>query len=232
MDTSTEIQIEKIQKNNKDDIIKSVTDFKRAVEITRDVRFQANIRLSQRQRTSSYVVSFLSLYVLSLSLIPNILKLEHFQTQILLASSVILSVFIIFTSLIDGAQNFYHQGEILHQCARKIATVHHKIKNINTSEDDNKIRISLEELQKEYTKALDECPVNHGNADFVAQQARKPHLFNQQYENSFPVLRVQRKKLYAFILFHSWMAPHVVVFCTISWVVYYFIFRQAEFVAP
>src|SRR5664280_2453054 len=44
-------------------------DFKRSVEITRDVRFQANLRLSGRQRGSAYIVSSLSLFVIALSLI-------------------------------------------------------------------------------------------------------------------------------------------------------------------
>jgi hypothetical protein len=62
----------------------AIRDFKRSVEITRDVRFQANLRLSARQRLSAYVVSTLSLFVIALSLIPNILDLKPFQSQILL----------------------------------------------------------------------------------------------------------------------------------------------------
>src|SRR5689334_12947089 len=99
----------------------AIRDFKRSVEITRDVRFQANLRLSGRQRGSAYIVSTLSLFVIALSLIPNVLQLQSFQSQILLACTIVLSVFVIFTSLIDSAQNFFHQGELLHQCARRIA---------------------------------------------------------------------------------------------------------------
>ena len=92
----------------------ALKDFKRSVEITRDVRFQANLRLASRQRNSSYMISLLSLFVIALSLLPNIITLEQYQSQILLACSIVLSVFVIFTSLIDGSQNFYHQGELLH----------------------------------------------------------------------------------------------------------------------
>lgn len=113
----------------------AIDDFKRSVEITRDVRFQANLRLARRQRASSYIVSMLSLYVIGLSLIPNILTLAPYQNQILLGCSIILSVFVIFTSLIDGSQNFYHQGELLHQCARKVASLNHKLKNIDVDKD-------------------------------------------------------------------------------------------------
>src|SRR5580692_570153 len=114
-----------------------IDDFRRSVEITRDVRFQANLRLVRRQRASSYIVSLLSLYVIGLSLIPNILSLQPYQSQILLACSIVLSVFVIFTSLIDGSQNFYHQRELLHQCARKIANINHRLKNIDVGADPN-----------------------------------------------------------------------------------------------
>src|ERR1700761_1803612 len=95
--------------SDRSDVLKdSLRDFKRSVEITRDVRFQANLRLSRRQKGSSYIVAMLSLYVIALSLLPNILYLDMAQTQVLLACSIVLSVFVIFTSLIDGAQNFFH----------------------------------------------------------------------------------------------------------------------------
>jgi hypothetical protein len=114
------------------DVLKiALEDFRRSVEITRDVRFQANLRLSRRQRASSYLVSMLSLLVISLSLIPNIYDIQHYQAQLLLGCSIILSVFVIFTSLLDGSQNFYHQGELLHQCARRVAAVNHALKNID-----------------------------------------------------------------------------------------------------
>ena len=159
----------------------AVDDFKRSVEITRDVRFQANLRLSRRQRASSYIVSLLSLYVIGLSLIPNVMLLQQYQNQILLACSIILSVFVIFTSLIDGSQNFYHQGELLHQCARKIASINHRLKNIDVKADPAGAMQKLEQLQKEYQSALDDCPTNHDNVDFYKEIVKKPHLFPTEY---------------------------------------------------
>jgi hypothetical protein len=162
----------------------AIKDFARSVEITRDVRFQANLRLSRRQRASSYVISFLSLYVIALSLIPNVVELKPFQNQILLGCSIILSVFIIFTSLIDAAQNFFLQGELLHQCARKIATISHQLKNIDIDTDPIAAMKELVNLQEHYKKALDECPVNHDNMDFYREVAYKPYLFERQYSQA------------------------------------------------
>ena len=203
----------------------AVRDFKRSVEITRDVRFQANLRLAARQRTSAYIVSFLSLYVIALSLIPNILDLKPVQSQVLLACSIVLSVFIIFTSLIDSAQNFYHRGELLHQCARKIANIHHSLKNIDIDLDPDKAHKAFEALQGEYAKALDECPVNHENVDFYFEMVRKPHLFPADYPARWKMLLQLWFRIKAWILQWLWLVPHTSAFLVISVIVYVLVMR-------
>ncbi|MGB8843467.1 MAG: hypothetical protein WCC64_20620 [Aliidongia sp.] len=67
------------------------------------------------------------------------------------------------------------RDELLHQCARKVATVRHELKNIDPDKDG--AREKLTELQEKYRKALDECPINHENIDFIQEQSYKPHLF-------------------------------------------------------
>ncbi len=204
----------------------AMQDFMRSVEITRDVRFQANLRLLRRQRASSYVISFLSLYVIALSLIPNIIELKQFQNQILLACSIILSVFIIFTSLIDASQNFFHQGELLHQCARKIATINHQLRNIDIAADPAAARKELERLQDHYKQALDDCPINHDNMDFYRELAYKPHLFERQYSEVWckQIFRYWNKFLAVFLSW-LWIMPHLVAFVIITGCVYYFVLR-------
>lgn len=203
----------------------ALKDFKRSVEITRDVRFQANLRLAARQRNSSYMISLLSLFVIALSLIPNIIALQQFQSQILLACSVVLSTFVIFTSLIDGSQNFYHQGELLHQCARKVATVHHELKNIDPDNNLGIAKERLKELQAQYRTALDECPINHENIDFIREQSYKPHLFPMNFSSNpwLKPIQVQLRSLQAFLGSHSWMALHLLALTGISIIVYGFV---------
>jgi hypothetical protein len=202
---------------------KALEDFKRSVEITRDVRFQANLRLARRQKMSSYMIALLSLYVIALSLLPNILELNAQQSQILLACSIVLSVFVIFTSLIDGAQNFYHQGELLHQCARKVASVYHELKNLDPANDVEGTKQKLEKLQTDYRSALDECPINHENIDFIREQAYKPHLFEQNYKWEWKAPKIFWNKAYAAVGAHSWMALHAIAIVTITVIVYRFI---------
>jgi K+-sensing histidine kinase KdpD len=188
------------------------------------VRFQANLRLASRQRNSSYMISLLSLFVIALSLLPNIIVLEAYQSQILLACSIVLSVFVIFTSLIDGSQNFYHQGELLHQCARKVATVHHELKNIDP-DDEVTARQRLTQLQEQYRTALDECPINHENIDFLKEQSYKPHLFPMNYSETAWIKNVQMglKRIQAFVGSHLWMTLHIIAIVAVMVIVYKFV---------
>jgi hypothetical protein len=216
-------------------IEEALSEFKRSVEITRDVRFQANLRLAIRQVASSYIISILSLYVISLSLVPNILSLKPYQSQILLACSIVLSVFIIFTSLLDSSQNFFHKGELLHSCARKVATINHKLKSIDVEKDPAAALEQLNRLQIEYQAALDECPTNHDNVDFYKQKGYKPHLFPREYQiakSKIPELRkiVLRTHYYivSFILSHIWMSLHLGALIVISIVVVRFVLLGAQ----
>ncbi len=212
--------------SSEEDILNlALKDFKRSVEITRDVRFQANLRLAARQRNSSYLISLLSLFVIALSLLPNIIELKIFQSQILLACSVVLSAFIIFTSLIDGSQNFYHQGELLHQCARKVATVHHELKNIDFSNDYDNSKKQLTDLQEQYRKALDECPINHENVDFIREQSYKPHHFPNNFSKCaiLKFAQIQIKKIQAFFMAHLWMGLHLIALLGVCMIVYEFV---------
>ncbi|WJS99303.1 SLATT domain-containing protein [Novosphingobium humi] len=203
----------------------ALKDFQRSVEITRDVRFQANLRLMRRQERSAYMVSFLSLYVIALSLLPNVIEIDPHKNQLLLACSVILSVFVIFTSLIDGSQNFYHQGELLHRCARQVATVYHELKNIQAEKDLDAAWHDLRKLQSEYRHALDECPVNHANCDFSGQKARKPHLFPIDYGKNFHFLKRAWFYLHSWLGPNMWMWMHLAAIGAISVIVYIYVLK-------
>jgi len=206
----------------------ALEDFRRSVEITRDVRFQANIRLSNRQRASSYMVSLLSLYVIGLSLIPNIMTLEQYQNQILLACSIILSVFVIFMSLIDGSQNFYHQGELLHQCARKIAAINHRLKNIDVDKDPISAMQKLEGMQKEYQQALDECPTNHDNVDFFREIIRKPKLFPSEYPWKKKLIHKIYYKMRVLWMSSSWVFMPLAAVIAVTVVVYLYVLQGSR----
>ena len=192
------------------DNISPISDLKRRVEITRDTRFQANLRLERRQKASYFAISILSLFVILLSLLPNILALSNADEQILLALTVVSSVFIIITTFLEASGNFVHKGEQLHRSARKVAAVYNQLMLVNGSEDDELDRIR--QLQEEYQAALDECAFNHDNLDYFLIKATKPSLFKGRIYDGWGSsgVRVIRYAIYK-LREYSWLVPHALV---------------------
>ena len=157
-----------------------LTELKRKVEITKDARFQAHLRLERRHHISSYFISVLSLCVIALSLLPNVITLTAQEGQLLLAGSVILSVFIIILSLAEASQNFYHRGELLHENARQIGKIFNRLQLI--TEVDSDISTKLEKLSGDYDAIIDKCPMNHDNVDYWRAISKKPKL-DKNYVN-------------------------------------------------
>lgn len=197
-------------------------DLKRRVEITKDARFQANLRLERRNKLSYLVIALLSLFVIILSLVPNIYRLTQAGAQALLALSIINSVFIIITTFLEASGNFVHRGEQLHRSARKIATVYNKL--VLLSPEEHGDRLKLQALQQEYQIALDDCPFNHENIDYELIKATKPGLFRSKPKGNWAEWFVIRWRFFKHLVYeYFWIAPHTLVFigtiCTLWWIV-------------
>ncbi|MGK6324847.1 SLATT domain-containing protein [Sphingomonas sp. DT-51] len=206
-----------------------LADFCRSMEITRDARFQANIRLSMRDRSSSYVIALLSTLVIFLSLIPNFLSLTTFQSQLLLACSIILSVFIIFTSLLDSSSKFMHRGELLHVCARGTETVLKEARVLDT--ESNSFFDLLDLLKQRYQKILDDCPVNHDNVDYLKARLQKPRLFHgRHYSGKRWIYWTQRLSdhLRYRIEAWAWIIPHLCAVVIVILVLNTFVFGHSK----
>lgn len=196
------------------------SDLKRRVEITRDARFQANLRLERRQKSSYFAISILSLFVIVLSLIPNIFSLSEQEAQALLALTIVNSVFVIITTFLEASGNFVHKGEQLHRSARQIAKVFNQLMLLTPAErvDSRKIH----DLQEKYQEALDDCLFNHDNLDYDLIKTTKPYLFSGRiYSGRFGFLvNVYRKVVYR-LTEYSWLLPHAALVFASMAVVYW-----------
>lgn len=200
-------------------------DLKRRIEITRDARFQSNLRLERRNKSSYLVIAMLSLFVIILSLVPNVYKLTPAGTQALLALSIINSVFVIITTFLEASGNFVHRGEQLHRSARKIAKVFNTLMLLTPEERTDKSRI--QSLQSEYQNALDDCPFNHENLDYDLIKATKPSLFKDRIyhgKGDFVVIwwRFTRYRLSEYM----WTLPHIIVFTITILSLYWIVFAD------
>ena len=190
--------------------IDAFSDLKRRAQITRKTRFQASLRLERRQKASYFAISVLSLFVILISLLPNIYDVSSAGEQIFLALTIVNSVFIIITTFLDASGNFVHKGEQLHRSARKVSTVYHMLKQLDEKERAKKK--TIRELQKEYQLALDECAVNHDNLDYFRVRIDEPKLFTEKdYSRKYSWFAVTIDKVVYWFLENLWLTPHAIV---------------------
>jgi len=194
-------------------------DLLRRSEITKDVRFHASSRLKQRHRISSFVISLLSLLVIAISLVPNLSELDEYQSQLLLTTTIINSVFIIITSLIERSSNIYNKAEFLHKNANEINAVFLKLKQLTKDEIDDGDTIG--KFQDEYQKVLLDCPYNHESMDHMIVRATKPKLFDNWFFQKGALFVLERfaLKLRYLVYKYSWLSLHGVVVIASIWVI-------------
>ncbi len=147
----------------------------RRIEATKAIRFQATVRLIRRHKLSAYVTAMLSLYVIGLSLIPNIFELEPRQSQVLLACTIVMSTFIVVLILTEGYESFYHKAEVLHDSARQLNKLAFKMSQFDAN--DNDARDLIEQISTEYEAIIENSRVNHAECDYIRIRARRPDLF-------------------------------------------------------
>ena len=198
--------------------------FKNAVSITMRARFRASHRLIRRHHVSTYVISMLSLYVVALSLLPFVKELNDKQSQLLNVCAVILSIFIIIVSLHEGSHNFFHKGNLLHDCGRKIGKIHSALRMIR--DDDCNINEKISDLHEKYHLIIEQCQENHTDADYLYVVATKRYLFPDRYTGNkfndsllslFRIVSVFSKE-------YLWVLPSLLSFTGVTWIIFFYIF--------
>ena len=206
------------------------------VEITREARFFAKKRLSRRHRLAYYMISLLSLFVILVSVIPNIYEdLVRAQLQLLLAITIVNSVFIIITTITDAA-GCYELDAYLHQkCAHRLSTVLNHLYNMKSSNSVDEE--TLTELHDEYQEVLDDCPVDHGDRDYLAVQLAKPELFPSIFPRNdkgcftaWAVMRLSRRYVQVLVARWKWLVPHTIM--VILSIMLMYGFREIPYFGP
>jgi|HubBroStandDraft_5_1064220.scaffolds.fasta_scaffold198007_2 hypothetical protein len=187
---------------------------RRRIDATRTIRFRSHVRLERRHRLSAYVVALLSIFVIGISVMPNIYLLNPRQDRVLLACTIIMSTFIISLVLTECFQSFYHKASVLHQNARKLDELSFELSLENTPSWDK-----MRDITRSYNDILQACPLNHAHSDYLWVKARYPDHFGfvgasdmAPHRNRF-VIRVNRAWdwLQAVVSEFAWMAIPIFV---------------------
>jgi hypothetical protein len=148
---------------------------------TRGARFCCHQRLAKTNIWINYAIATGSAYVILLSLLAilnlGIFNLEDYK--VINIASVVVSVIIIFFSLIEGGKNYVLRSEAMFACAREISVIYHgaeaKIKEATSHP------VSLKDEVSEYDKVIDKYQFNHDTLDYAVFRAQKQEVYKLRW---------------------------------------------------
>ncbi len=161
---------------------------------TKSARLNAYQRLSKTYYLSSYSTSFLSVYVIILSLLQpfkiisceDIIQTVNFAT---ICVSVTLLVFV----LMESSMQYNLKAENFHDCAKAVSKLFkkHEFVKENTSLNDDEKYKKHRKIQKKYDKIID-LYENHRPIDFKFFQSNNKL---KEYKEDYTLIFNQKIKL-------------------------------------
>lgn len=148
---------------------------------TKGSRFNAARRLNKKYQFSLSSISILSVYGIAIPVIQSIAKNPQCQkvNSIYNAISLILSVFTLAISLLEGAKNYQIRAEKLHKNAVEISALQRELEflRINKLEDADFIQ-KLGTISAEYEDLIKQCSENHEIEDYDLFTVQNRKFFN------------------------------------------------------
>jgi len=96
-----------------------IEKLKKKISTTRECRFNAARRLSNKNQLSIASISFVSVYSIAIAIIQNIFDFSQCKNlnNVFTIVSILLSIFILVVSLLEGANNYQLKADRLHSNA-------------------------------------------------------------------------------------------------------------------
>lgn len=152
---------------------------------TRGCRFNASRRLNNQYQFSITSISILSVFGIAIPIIQNNIdttKCSNINTLYTLVS-ILLSIFILVLSLLEGSKNYQVKAERLHINAVEISSVYHQLEQLRDIPTKEEIEQKLKDINKKYDKLIRICPENHEPDDYL--------LFQAQYNENCKISRLR-----------------------------------------
>ncbi|HEY9800483.1 MAG TPA: SLATT domain-containing protein [Leptolyngbyaceae cyanobacterium] len=149
---------------------------------TKGSRFNAARRLNNKYQFSLFSISVVSIYGIAIPLIQGIVKNSRCQeiNDIYNAISLLLSVFTLVISLLEGARNYQLKAEKLYNNAVKISSLERELEYLIISKlNDADFVQKLGDISSRYEKLIQDCPENHESEDYT--------LFRLQNRKEFSI---------------------------------------------
>ncbi len=175
-----------------DKLVEYGKNLHKSIWITKSSRFQASRRLNTQSQLSITSISLLSIYAIAISIIQNIVdstrqcnNLNNLYT----ITAILLSVFILVLSLLEGLKNYQLRAERLDNNAQELSKLNRKIDYFLSSNLDNtnndKSNNFIKNIQNSYDDLVDRCQENHDTDDYWLFKANRLKDFPKEFKNIY-----------------------------------------------
>ena len=151
----------------------AVNDLLKKMKTTSGCRFNAAKRLEARERSLTRLISFISVYVVSLTVLPYFLKLNHDTTNFLNILTFIFGLVILVSSLLQTSTRDAVFAEQHHRCALEISEI---IRELNI-EFNGISQTTARAYNERYNQVLQKYSINHDEVDFSEFKVNRPDEF-------------------------------------------------------
>ncbi len=162
---------------------------------TKQSRFNASRRLNNKYRYSVASISILSIFGIGVPIIQNYIDSNQCSdiNKLYTLVSILLSIFILVLSLLEGSQNYQVKADKLYSNAVNISSI---LKEINflieyeleklPEDKKGKIIAKIRQYEKEYDNLIKQCSENHDPDDYLLFQAENyDNLVDESNQNIY-----------------------------------------------
>jgi hypothetical protein len=203
-----------------DDAVKSLLN---SLKYTSASRFNAARRLEQREQRLSVLITLISIYIVSVTLLPYFTKLPDDVTRLLNFFTVILSISILVASLHYRSNYDSTKAEQHHRSALEINELRREIMAYQEA-------MSLEkfiDFSRRYDAVLQKYSVNHDDIDYLKATLDRPEDFPSRGS-------IKRACLQIWLLFHGrWpFIFMIVISAVVFWAIFFYALPAQQLEKP
>ncbi len=163
----------------------AVNDLLRTMKTTRGCRFNAAKRLEARERSLTRLTSFSSVYVVSMTVIPYFLIIDHDTNKILNLLTFVFGLIILVSSLLQNSNRDAVSAEQHHRCALEISEI---VRDLSVESRDMNESKTLAYNEK-YNRVLQKYSINHDEVDFSELKLNRPEEFSWITRSQWVLIR-------------------------------------------
>lgn len=147
--------------------------------VTKGARFCADKRLLRLHTLSALATSFLSAYLIIVSLMPLYVTSisTKFPTNALPLLTTGISILLLVYTVIESSKDFKLRAHCFHQCALKISRLYNELRQLKGEPDQKAKKEGLRSISNRYDEVLEDYE-NHEAIDYDIFQTQKPEYFH------------------------------------------------------